>query len=153
MPNIGPMELIIVLVIALLILGPKRLGYAAGISCHGTQMNDYLSELEGVSAPVCIIWGDKDHAAPPPVQEAYEGGGAAGLTPLRPSPAVDKMLAENPFWKPFVDGIAFGGPEPLLTDYKGFQNVMIEMVQSVVTGAAEPKDALTKAAGALEEYK
>lgn len=53
------------------ILGPKRLGYAAGIACHGTQMNDYLSELEGVSEPVCIIWGDKDHAAPPPVLEAY----------------------------------------------------------------------------------
>ena len=24
------------------ILGPKRLGYAAGISCHGTQMLDYI---------------------------------------------------------------------------------------------------------------
>ena len=55
------------------ILGPKRLGYAAGISCHGTQMLDYIKELEGVSAPVCIIWGDQDHAAPPPVQEAYRG--------------------------------------------------------------------------------
>jgi carboxymethylenebutenolidase len=53
------------------ILGPKRLGYAAGISCHGTQMLDYLRELEGLSAPVCIIWGDQDHAAPAPVQEAY----------------------------------------------------------------------------------
>jgi len=53
------------------ILGPKRLGYAAGISCHGTQMLDYLKELEGVSAPVCIIWGDQDHAAPPEVQAAY----------------------------------------------------------------------------------
>ncbi|OGA02359.1 MAG: hypothetical protein A2W68_09340 [Betaproteobacteria bacterium RIFCSPLOWO2_02_64_14] len=53
------------------ILGPKRLGYAAGISCHGTQLLDYINELEGVSAPVCIIWGDQDHAAPAPVQEAY----------------------------------------------------------------------------------
>ena len=53
------------------ILGPKRLGYAAGISCHGTQLLDYINELEGVSAPVCIIWGDQDHAAPTPVQEAY----------------------------------------------------------------------------------
>jgi carboxymethylenebutenolidase len=33
------------------ILGPKRLGYAAGISCHGTQMLDYLREVEDVSAP------------------------------------------------------------------------------------------------------
>ena len=53
------------------ILGPKRLGYEAGISVHGTQLGDYIKELEGVTQPVCIIWGDQDHAAPPPVQEAY----------------------------------------------------------------------------------
>ena len=53
------------------ILGPKRLGYDAGISCHGTQLLDYIGELEGVTQPVCIIWGDQDHAAPPEVQEAY----------------------------------------------------------------------------------
>ena len=53
------------------ILGPKRLGYAAGISCHGTQFGDYIKELDGVTQPVCIIWGDQDTAAPPPVQEAY----------------------------------------------------------------------------------
>jgi carboxymethylenebutenolidase len=53
------------------ILGPKRLGYDAGISCHGTQMLDYLAELEGVTQPVCIIWGDQDHQAPAPVLEAY----------------------------------------------------------------------------------
>jgi carboxymethylenebutenolidase len=53
------------------ILGPKRLGYDAGISCHGTQLGDFLKDLEGVSQPVCIIWGDQDHAAPPEVQKAY----------------------------------------------------------------------------------
>jgi carboxymethylenebutenolidase len=53
------------------ILGPKRLGYAAGISCHGTQLGDFIKELDGVTQPICIIWGDQDHAAPPPVQEAY----------------------------------------------------------------------------------
>ena len=53
------------------ILGPKRLGYAAGISCHGTQMLDYIGELEGVTQPVCIIWGDQDVMAPAPVLEAY----------------------------------------------------------------------------------
>src|SRR5262249_11099559 len=31
------------------ILAPKRLGYAAGISCHGSQMLDYLGELDGVT--------------------------------------------------------------------------------------------------------
>ena len=53
------------------ILGPKRLGYDAGISCHGTQLLDYIKELDGVKQPVCIIWGDRDHQAPPPVLEAY----------------------------------------------------------------------------------
>jgi carboxymethylenebutenolidase len=54
------------------ILGPKRLGYAAGISCHGTQMLDYLHELEGATAPICIMWGDRDHRAPVEVLEAYQ---------------------------------------------------------------------------------
>lgn len=53
------------------ILGPKRLGFDAGISCHGTQMMSFLSDLEGVSQPVCIVWGDRDHAAPTEVLEAY----------------------------------------------------------------------------------
>ncbi len=53
------------------ILGPRRLGYDAGIACHGTQLLDFIGELESVSQPVCIIWGDQDHAAPPPVQQAY----------------------------------------------------------------------------------
>ena len=79
---------------------------------------------------------------------------AQGLTPLRPlQPQTDAMVAEKPYWKPFLDGIEFGGPEPLFADYIGLQNVMIEMVQSVVTGAAEPAAALEKAAAELEQYK
>jgi carboxymethylenebutenolidase len=53
------------------ILGPKRLGYDAGISCHGTRMLDYLPELDGVATPVCIMWGDLDHQAPAEVLAAY----------------------------------------------------------------------------------
>ena len=53
------------------ILGPKRLGYAAGIACHGTSLLDYIKELDGMTQPVCIIWGDQDTAAPAPVLEAY----------------------------------------------------------------------------------
>lgn len=87
----------------------------------------------------------------PENQAAYET--EQGLTPVRPGTAMEQMIAEDPTWKPFFDGISFGGPEPLLTDYKGLQNTMIEMVQSVVTGQAEPQAALTAAAQALEEFK
>ena len=55
------------------ILGPKRLGYDAGVSCHGSQMLDYVKELEGLTRPVCIIWGDADHQAPAEVLDAYRG--------------------------------------------------------------------------------
>lgn len=53
------------------ILGPARLGFDAGVSCHGTQLVDFLLELDGVTAPVCIMWGDEDFAAPPEVIKAY----------------------------------------------------------------------------------
>ena len=87
-------------------------------------------------------------------QRQWDAEMAQGLTPLRPiEPQTSELLAKDPNWAPFVDGIEFGGPEPLLTDYVGLQNVMIEMVQSVVTGQAEPADALTTAAGELEQYK
>jgi len=53
------------------VLGPKRLGYDAGIGCHSTQMKDFLHEFDGLTTPVCLIWGDQDTAAPPEVQAAY----------------------------------------------------------------------------------
>ncbi len=53
------------------IIGPKRLGFDAGISCHGTNLLAYIDELNGLTAPVCIIWGDQDHAAPREVLDAY----------------------------------------------------------------------------------
>ncbi len=34
-------------------------------------MLDYIDEFKGVTAPVCIIWGDQDHAAPAEVLDAY----------------------------------------------------------------------------------
>ena len=49
MPSIGPMELIIVLVIALVILGPKRLP-AAGRSL-GRGMREFKDGLTGSNDP------------------------------------------------------------------------------------------------------
>ncbi len=52
-------------------IGPKRLGYDAGISCHGSQMWSYSQDLEGVTQPVCLIWGSEDHALNDEVKEVY----------------------------------------------------------------------------------
>jgi sec-independent protein translocase protein TatA len=48
MPNVGPTELIIVLVLALLIVGPKRLP-AAGRSL-GQGMREFRTSLTGAKA-------------------------------------------------------------------------------------------------------
>jgi sec-independent protein translocase protein TatA len=45
MPNIGPMELVIVLVIALIVLGPKRLPEAA--RSVGKGMREFKDSLTG----------------------------------------------------------------------------------------------------------
>ncbi len=58
------------------ILGPAKLGYDAGIGCHSTQMKDYIGALEGVTKPVCLLWGDQDTAAPPEVLDAYRAAHA-----------------------------------------------------------------------------
>ena len=47
------------------ILGPARLGCAAGIAFHGTKVQNYLGELDGVTVPLVLHWGDQDHALPP----------------------------------------------------------------------------------------
>jgi carboxymethylenebutenolidase len=61
------------------LIGPKRLGFEAGVSCHGSAMEDFIAEAEGVAAPVCLLWGDRDNRAPPPVLDAYSA--LAGCMP------------------------------------------------------------------------
>ena len=76
-----------------------------------------------------------------------------GLTPMRPVAGVADLVKEDPTWKPFLDGIANGGPEPLFTDYKGAQDAFIQMVQSVVTDQTQPADALKTAQETLESLE
>ncbi|WP_283193462.1 ABC transporter substrate-binding protein [Rhizobium sp. AN80A] len=132
--------------VAPLPLGPSAKG-------QGTLLiTDSLAIFKGSGVEEKATEFAKFITSPGP-QGEYELQGGAGLTPLRPSAQVDEFVKKEPFWKPFIDGIAYGGPEPLFKDYKGFQNSMIEMVQSVVTGKAEPADALKKAATDIEAFK
>ncbi|WP_337267214.1 ABC transporter substrate-binding protein [Oryzifoliimicrobium ureilyticus] len=127
-------------------LGPSAKG-------PGTLLiTDSLAIFKGSGVEDKAIEFAKFITSPGP-QEEYELTTDSGLTPLRPSAKVDQLVKDKPYWKPFIDGISFGGPEPLFKDYKGFQNAMIEMVQSVVTGKAEPEAALKKASADIEQYK
>lgn len=53
------------------VIGPKRLGFDAGLSCHGSQMGEYIAEFDGVSQPMCYIWGDDDHQLPTELQTTF----------------------------------------------------------------------------------
>jgi sec-independent protein translocase protein TatA len=57
MPNIGPMELIVVLVIALVILGPKRLPSAARSA--GKGLREFKDSVAGITGR------DDDHDEQP----------------------------------------------------------------------------------------
>lgn len=52
-------------------IGPKRLGYDAGIGCHSSQMWSFVNDLNGVTQSVCLIWGDQDHAFNDEVKKVY----------------------------------------------------------------------------------
>ena len=80
-----------------------------------------------------------------------------GLTPIL---QYDKIVAEKPYyvddarWQIFVNGIATGGPEPLVTDFKSLQGVFTNMIQGVMLGEGGSVDDLVKQAGVeLAEVK
>ena len=62
MPNVGPLELLVVLVIALIVLGPKRLP-EVGRSL-GRGIREFKDTLSGITDD------DDDEPAPPPLTAA-----------------------------------------------------------------------------------
>jgi GGDEF domain-containing protein len=48
------------------LLGPARLGCDAGLSLHGTAVENHLHELANIgAAPIRLHWGDADRVCPP----------------------------------------------------------------------------------------
>jgi sec-independent protein translocase protein TatA len=60
MPSIGPMELAIVLVIALIILGPRRLP-AAGRSL-GSSLREFKEGITSTTSPAAAATADLEEA-------------------------------------------------------------------------------------------
>jgi sec-independent protein translocase protein TatA len=83
--NVGPMELIIVLALALIVLGPKRLPEAG--KAIGKGMREFKDSLAGDSK-------DEDDDATPAIP-----AGSATTAPTTPTatPAAEAQPAESPF--------------------------------------------------------
>ncbi|MEO8240707.1 MAG: sugar ABC transporter substrate-binding protein [bacterium] len=80
----------------------------------------------------------------------YDLDSTWGLTPIFQYDKVGvakPFYVDDPFWKIFVDGIATGGPEPLVTDFKSLQGVFTNMIQGVMLGEGGSIDDLVKQAG------
>jgi carboxymethylenebutenolidase len=54
------------------IIGPKRLGFQAGVSCHGSQLLPFIEEVVGITEPIRLIWCERDHITPEPVLAAFK---------------------------------------------------------------------------------
>ncbi len=77
-----------------------------------------------------------------------------GLTPIFDYAALgfDKPYYENdPFWQVFVDGIAVGGPEPLVEDFKSLQSVFTNMIQGIILADDTVDNLVTIAAEELAD--
>ena len=77
----------------------------------------------------------------------YEAMGAEAL-------GVDKVFyTDDPFWQVFVAGIATGGPEPMVEDFKALQAVFTNMVQGIMLADGTVDELVTQAGVELAEVK
>ncbi|HFQ16081.1 MAG TPA: sugar ABC transporter substrate-binding protein [Rhodobacteraceae bacterium] len=79
-----------------------------------------------------------------------------GLTPIMQYEKIgieNPYYKDDPFWQVFVDGIATGGPEPLVTDFKSTQSVFTNMVQGIILGEDSAENLVAIAAEELEDIK
>ncbi|EAR51365.1 putative periplasmic solute-binding protein of a sugar uptake ABC transporter system [Oceanicola granulosus HTCC2516] len=77
-----------------------------------------------------------------------------GLTPIFKYEELgmeDTFYKDDPFWQVFVDGIATGGPEPLVEDFKSLQSVFTNMVQGVILEDDSVENLVTIAGEELDE--
>ena len=75
---------------------------------------------------------------------------SGGWTPLRIGPETDALIKEDASWKPFIDAIPTGGPEPLMEDYVAMQDIINEGIQGVVLGEISPEQAAEQIQERLE---
>ncbi|MCO5314559.1 MAG: twin-arginine translocase TatA/TatE family subunit [Solirubrobacterales bacterium] len=89
MPNIGPLEIAIVLIIALLVFGPKRLpGLGRSL---GRGLTEFREGLQNIGNPEDEEEDEtEEDTAPPP---ALESGQPADVPPSQDEPEVTEVTA------------------------------------------------------------
>lgn len=79
-----------------------------------------------------------------------------GLTPIYQYDKVgykDLYYEDDPVWKPFVAGIASGGAEPMVNDFKAVQDIMVNMIQGMILKEDTAENLLQYATEELNELE
>jgi len=77
-----------------------------------------------------------------------------GLTPIFDYAKLgitDTYYEGDAYWKVFIDGIAAGGPEPLVEDFKSLQSVFTNMIQGIILADDTVDNLVTIAGEELDE--
>jgi multiple sugar transport system substrate-binding protein len=77
----------------------------------------------------------------------------AGLVPLRNIAGVEKLIENDITWAPFINVIPTGGPEPVIPDHAGLNDIIVNAVQGVLLGEIEPAEAIAEAALEIEDLR
>lgn len=71
------------------------------------------------------------------------------LTPMRKIEVQLPFFQQEPTWKPFIDMIPRGVPQPMLMSYPDFQDAINKAIQKAFLGQATPKEALDEVAAVV----
>lgn len=87
----------------------------------------------------------------PDLQAQFDEAG--GWTPIRQNDFSDGLIEKDATWKPFIEAIPTGGPEPLMEDYVAMQDVINEGIQGVILGELTPEEAAAQVQEGLEDLQ
>jgi multiple sugar transport system substrate-binding protein len=74
-----------------------------------------------------------------------------GLVPLRNIAGVEKLIEEDVTWAPFINVIPTGGPEPVIPDHAGLNDILVSAIQGALLGEISADDAISEAAELIKE--
>jgi len=73
-----------------------------------------------------------------------------GMTPARPAEAALAFFQDDPTWKPFVDMVPLGKPQPLVSDWNLLEDALTDAIQAVLLGELDAQTALDRVQAKLE---
>lgn len=95
-------------------------------------------------------WKFIQYITSPEEQKRYDK--EHGLVPIQKEELKDPYFSEDPFFKPFVEMVSYGKPEPNPTAWEPFQDIVVDAVQKAMNGE-DVKRVLDQAVQEIKQQK